>query len=442
FLRGARKHKVDDEAMLWYEPNDHGLRFMPGVLAGHLSENLNVIYSAEQHYIYRDGVYEEMDEMEAQHVCQQKMLPRETKMNQIVDAEHQWRLLIRKEIRDLNANPFIINLKNGLYNVLEGTLIPHTPDYYSTMRMNVNYDETADCPLFKKFLKESMGGNMEQVILIQEIMGYFLIPVNSAQKCFLIVGAAGAGKSVLLRVLNELLLGKENVSNVSWQALNERFKPAELFGKLANIFADLPTKNIDDNGIFKALVGEDFLTVEKKNKNPFSFQSTARLLFSCNSIPKNYGDRSEGFYRRLIIIRFKHTVPKEKRDPSLLDKFRDETDGIFMFALEGLKRLMANNYQFSETQENIDELEQYREESDSVLSFARECAELGDDYEVGSTEMFNAYKAYCEECGMKPFSQRMFVTNLCASYSTVTKSVDKTGKRRTLKGIKLTDILS
>lgn len=438
----ARKHKVDDEAMLWYEPTDYGLRFMPGVLAENLAENLSVIYSAEQHYIYRDGVYEDMDEMEAQHVCQQKMLPRETKMNQIVDAEHQWRLLIRKEIRDLNANPFIINLKNGLFNVLEGALSPHTPDYYSTMRMNVNYDETADCPLFKKFLAESMGGNMDQVKLIQEIMGYFLIPVNSAQKCFLIVGAAGAGKSVLLRVLNELLLGKENVSNVSWQALNERFKPAELFGKLANIFADLPTKNIDDNGIFKALVGQDFLTVEKKNKNPFSFQSTARLLFSCNSIPKNYGDRSEGFYRRLIIIRFKHTVPKEKRDPSLLDKFRDETDGIFMFALEGLKRLMANNYQFSETQENIDELEQYREESDSVLSFSKECCELGDDYEVGSTEMFNAYKAYCEECGMKSFSQRMFVTNLMACHSTITKGVDKTGRRRTIKGVKLMDILT
>ena len=116
---------------------------------------------------------------------------------------------------------------------------------------------------------------------------------------------------------------KEAVAFIrSWQALNERFKPAELFGKLANIFADLPTKNIDDNGIFKALVGEDYLTVEKKNKNPFSFQSSARLLFSCNSIPMNYGDKSEGFYRRLIIIRFNRTVPPEKRDPELLEKFR------------------------------------------------------------------------------------------------------------------------
>ena len=294
---------------------------------------------------------------------------------------------------------------------------------------------------FREFLEESMGGDMGQVKLIQEMLGYFLIPVNLAQKCFVIVGAGGAGKSKLLMVLNELLLGKENVSNVSWQALNERFKTAELFGKLANIFADLPTKNIDDNGIFKAIVGEDYLTVEKKNRDPFSFQSNARLLFSCNSIPKNYGDRSDGFYRRLIIIRFNHAVPQEKKDPNLLDKFRVEADGIFLFALEGLRRLMANHYVFSETDINREELQQYREESDSVLSFVKEDCELGDGYEVGSTQLYNAYKAYCEECGLKPFSQKQFVSQIVAANDGVTRSVDKVGKKRTLAGIKLGEIL-
>ena len=59
-----------------------------------------------------------------------KMIASETKMNQIKDAEHQWRLLVRKEIRELNANPYILNLKNGLYNVLEDTLTEHTAEYY------------------------------------------------------------------------------------------------------------------------------------------------------------------------------------------------------------------------------------------------------------------------------------------------------------------------
>ena len=437
----ARKHKVENELPLWYVPTERGLKFMPGVLAEDMEDEEKVFYAAEQHYIYRGGVYQPIHEMEAQKMVRDKMIASETKMNQITDAERQWRLLIRKEIRELNANPFILNVRNGLYNVLENTLTEHTPDYYSTIQLNVNYDPQADCPLFKKFLLDSMGGDKEQVALLQEMLGYFLIPINSAQKCFVIVGAAGAGKSVLLRVLNELLLGKENVSNVSWQALNERFKTAELFGKLANIFADLPTKNIDDNGIFKALVGEDYLTVEKKNKDPFSFQSNARLLFSCNSIPKNYGDRSDGFYRRLIIVRFSHTVPVEQRDPHLLDKFRVEADGIFLFALEGLRRLMKENYIFCETELNKAELQQYREESDSVLSFMKECCEVDPTYEVGSTELFNCYKAYCEECGLKPFSQKMFVSQIIATNPQITRSIDNVGKKRTLSGIKRGEIL-
>ncbi len=436
----VRKLKVESDLPSWYVPTERGLRFMPGILAEAMKGKEDVFYAAEQYYAYRDGVYQPIHEMEAQRMVRDRMLSSEAKMNQIMDAERQWRLLIRKEIRELNVNPYLLNVKNGLYNVLEDNLTEHTKDYYSTIRLNVNYDPGAECPLFEKFLLDSMEGDKEQVKLLQEMLGYFLVPVNAAQKCFVIVGAAGAGKSVLLRVLNELMLGKENVSNVSWQALNERFKTAELFGKLANIFADLPTKNIDDNGIFKALVGEDYLTVEKKNKNPFSFRSNARLLFSCNSIPKNYGDRSEGFYRRLVIIRFSHTIPPEERDPNLVEKFSSEADGIFLFALEGLRRLMRNHYVFSETETNEAELQQYREESDSVLSFLKENCQIGEGNEVGSTELFQHYKAYCEECGLKPYSHKMFVTQLQVADPRITRSIDRLGRKRTLVGIKLGEV--
>ena len=430
------------ELPAWYTVGSQGLKFLPGVLAEHMAETQKVFYAAEQFYLYQGGVFKEITDMEAQRLVQEQMISREMKMNQILDATHQWKLRVQKDIRELNPNPYIINIKNGLYNVLEDTLTEHNPDYYSTVQLNVTYDEKAKCPRFLKFLEESMCGDMEQVALIQEMLGYFLIPVNSAQKCFVIVGVGGAGKSVLLRILNDILLGKQNVSNVSWQALNERFKTAELFGKLANIFADLPTKYIDDNGIFKALVGEDYLTVEKKNKNPFSFQSCARLLFSCNSIPKNYGDRSEGFYRRLIIMRFNNMVPAEKRDPELIDKFRLEADGIFLFALEGLKRLMKNRFKFSETDVNRAELQQYREESDSVLLFIRDCCETGEAFVVGSTELFNAYKDYCDECGLKPYSQRMFVQQLTTALPNVSRGVDTLGKRRILTGVRLGEMLA
>lgn len=419
----------------WYEQLNGGIRFLPGVLAQHMAETEHIFYAARQYYRYVDGVYTPMEDSEAQKMVQSKMLAREAKMQQITDAEMQWRLQIRRDIKELNPDPYIINLRNGLYNLCEDRLQNHTPEYISTVRLPVNYNPQAECPKFRLFLVDAMCGDNEQVQLIQEMLGYCLIPVTSAQKCFLLVGAAGAGKSVLLRVLNEVLLGRENVSNVSWQALNERFKSAELFGKLANIFADLPTKNIDDNGTFKALVGEDCITVEKKHKDPFSFKSTARLLFSCNSIPKNYGDRSEGFYRRLIIITFNRSVPEQDRNPELLEEFRAEADGIFMFALQGLKRLMANNYKFSETKTNIDALQRYREESDSVLSFVKDSCELNPDASIGSTDLYHLYTAYCAENHLKAYSQKKFVQQLTVAFPGVEKAKDSTGHRRVLNGI-------
>ena len=117
----ARKARALKSLPEWYEVIDAGVRFLPGVLAKALAKNEKVFYAAEQHFRYQGGVYVEMAEMEAQRLVQEQMLIRETKMSQIVDAEKQWRLLVQRDIRELNANPYIINVRNGLYNVLEDT---------------------------------------------------------------------------------------------------------------------------------------------------------------------------------------------------------------------------------------------------------------------------------------------------------------------------------
>ena len=81
------------------EPTEAGgLRFLPGVLADHLSEEQLVFYAAEQHYRYEGGVYREMTEMQAQKVTRDKMISHECKMSQITDAEKQWRLNIQRSI--------------------------------------------------------------------------------------------------------------------------------------------------------------------------------------------------------------------------------------------------------------------------------------------------------------------------------------------------------
>lgn len=431
----TRRETEGAELADWYEMTERGgLRFLPGILANHMAKNVYAFYGAGSYFFYENGVYNAQEDLAAQAKVREFLIPRYATMNSIIDAVGQWRMQIRKAVREINSNPFIINVRNGLYNVLDGSFKPHTPEYYSTVQVGATYDPTAKCPQFMKFLKGIVPS--EEIPLLQEIFGYFLIPVNKAQKSFVFVGAANAGKSTLLSIVQEILLGSDNVSNIPWQSLSDRFKTAELFGKLANIFADLPSKSIDDNGMFKALTGEDYITAERKNKDPFSFRPYARLLFSCNEIPKNYSDRSDGFYRRLIIIRFDKSVPANKRDPNLREKLAVERDGIFMWALEGLKRLMANSYLFTETQRTKDELLRYKVESNSALMFLEECCEIDAEAECVREELFQQYRDFCNKNGMKPLSQTNFNKDVESADERIQRAVDKLGKRRTWRGLR------
>ena len=154
--------------------------------------------------------------------------------------------------------------------------------------------------------------------------------------------------------------------------------------------------------------GEDYITGERKHKDPFSFKPYARFMYSCNDIPRNYGDRSEAFYRRLIIIRFSKSVPDEKRDFFLKDKLTQEADGILAWAIEGLKRLIANNYQFSETERTLYEVKRYKIDNNSVLAFVDDCCKLEEAATSFRQEMFDEYKEYCQDNNLTPMSQQRF----------------------------------
>ena len=230
-------------------------------------------------------------------------------------------------------------------------------------------------------------------------------------------------------------------------AADKQISPAEFARTIAGENAEIHIRIFDDKkrGIFKgkklcftANELEDHLD-ELNKYNPFSFTSTARLLFSCNNLPKNIADRSGGFFRRLIIIRWKHPVAEEKKDVMLIEKLRDEADGIFMFALEGLHRLMKNGWKFSTTKANELELARYKAESDSAYGFVLDKCELSDTYSVGSTELHERYKTYCDEIGCKPFAQRTFISQLCADFSDLERGRDTTGKRRVINGIRIKD---
>ena len=422
----------------WYEEQEKGLKFLPFVLAKHLSETRDVYYGGESFLIYENGVYNISGEKEAGRIIMDYMLPNYCIMASIRDCREQWDILVSKDFDDFNRNPYLVNVRNGLLDIRDMSFKEHTPSYLSTVQLNVEYNPQVDCPQFKKFLNEVLDCKL--IPLVQEIVGYLLTTNTASQKAFVFWGPARTGKSTLLWVVEYLLLGKKNVSNIPWQEIGDKFKTAEFLGKLANVFSDLPSKSIDDTGIFKVVTGEDYLMAEKKNKNPFKFKPFARLVFSCNELPRNYVDRTEGFYRRLIIVPFSRQIEKSKIDKSLKYKFQREKEGILNWALEGLKRLYENNFEFSENELTDGVKKEYKRENNNVISFVEECCEIDSLFSCSRIEIYEAYKEFCVEAGLKALSQIKFNKELEGNFN-ITRS--RSGKLRLWNGvrIKLDDLI-
>ena len=422
----------------WYEEQEKGLKFLPFVLAKHLSETRDVYYGGESFLIYENGVYNISGEKEAGRIIMDYMLPNYCIMASIRDCRDQWDILVSKDFDDFNRNPYLVNVRNGLLDIRDMSFKEHTPSYLSTVQLNVEYNPQVDCPQFKKFLNEVLDCKL--IPLVQEIVGYLLTTNTVSQKAFVFWGPARTGKSTLLWVVEYLLLGKKNVSNIPWQEIGDKFKTAELLGKLANVFSDLPSKSIDDTGIFKVVTGEDYLMAEKKNKNPFKFKPFARLVFSCNELPRNYVDRTEGFYRRLIIVPFSRQIEKSKIDKALKYKLQREKEGILNWALEGLKRLYENNFEFSENELTDGVKKEYKRENNNVISFVEECCEIDSLFSCSRIEIYEAYKEFCVEAGLKALSQIKFNKELEGNFN-ITRS--RSGKLRLWNGvrIKLDDLI-
>ncbi|MDU4418272.1 MAG: phage/plasmid primase, P4 family [Clostridium perfringens] len=422
----------------WYEEQEKGLKFLPFVLAKHLSETRDVYYSGESFLIYENGVYNISGEKEAGRIIMDYMLPNYCIMASIRDCRDQWDILVSKDFDDFNRNPYLVNVRNGLLDIRDMSFKEHTPSYLSTVQLNVEYNPQVDCPQFKKFLNEVLDCKL--IPLVQEIVGYLLTTNTASQKAFVFWGPARTGKSTLLWVVEYLILGKKNVSNIPWQEIGDKFKTAELLGKLANVFSDLPSKSIDDTGIFKVVTGEDYLMAEKKNKNPFKFKPFVRLVFSCNELPRNYVDRTEGFYRRLIIVPLNRQIEKSKIDKALKYKFQREKEGILNWALEGLKRLYENNFEFSENELTDGVKKEYKRENNNVISFVEECCEIDSLFSCSRIEIYEAYREFCVEAGLKALSQIKFNKELEGNFN-ITRS--RSGKLRSWNGvrIKLDDLI-
>jgi putative DNA primase/helicase len=281
----------------------------------------------------------------------------------------------------------------------------HDPDIFEVAQLPVKYDPKATCPEFDKYLDTTLEPEIHP--LVEELFGYALIADTRFEKAAMLTGGGSNGKGVFLDTLTALL-GSENVSSVALQDLEEqRFKAAELYGKLANIFADLDVRAMQSSTMFKTIVTGDEITAERKFQQPFKFRPYARMFYSCNELPESR-DVTYAFYRRWLIIPFARTFEKGKdADLSLRDKLTgpEELSGILNRALQGLQRLFEQGY-FTEPAEVQDALKQYQRQNDTVTAFIEEQCTLGPTESITKQAFYLAYKTWCMDQGLKFESQK------------------------------------
>jgi putative DNA primase/helicase len=346
--------------------------------------------------------------------CVEK-LEEESRKSRVEEVKWHTKVLTFTKSEEVNQRHNLINLDNGLYNWIDDKLLPHDPDYLCTQRIPVAYAPNAKCPNVDYFFDSTIPKDC--IPMIEEAIGYCLIPDSRFEKAWMFLGEGRNGKSTLLKLIIKLL-GDKNVSKIPLhEIINNRFKRAELFGKLVNIFVDLNPKALEDTGYFKAIVSGDPIDGERKFKDPFDFMPYSRMLYSANQMPRSL-DRTPAFYRRWYIIPFTQRFEGKKADRSLIYKLTtsEELSGLLNRGLAGLRRLMDNET-FTESQTVIQELLKYKTENDSVVAFVEECCVLDDEHEIARQDLYEAYHIYCEDGGLQPTSRRTFYTRLKLEYN-------------------------
>lgn len=324
-----------------------------------------------------------------------------------------------------------IHVANGTY-FLNGSFTEDKA--WCNNRLKVRYEPNAPKPeRWLGFLSELL--EPEDIPTLQEYLGYCLIPSTKGQKMLLLIGKGGEGKSRIGLVMRSLLGDSMNMTSIQ-KVENNRFSRADLENKLLMVDDDMDMSALPKTNYIKSIVtAECKMDLERKGVQSYQSRLYARFLCFGNGALTALHDRSDGFFRRQIVLTTRDRPAGRVDDPFLAEKLADEAEGIFLWCLEGLRRLLANNYRFSLSAKARENVETVKRSSNNVIEFLRSegYIRFRADAEASSRALYEAYKLWCEDNVRKPLSANRLSSELAqneALYKVeATNNIYAAGKR-------------
>lgn len=363
-------------------------QFLFDKFATYLKNNHHIIKINGQLSIYKNGIYEHgTNKIEAE------MIKHISNLNRAKRAEVLAHINLQIDSNTQMGDARYMAFKNGVYDFDTNEFLDFSPEYVITNKINYNYVPDAYSEIVDHTLDKLACGDKQIRQLLEEVIGYTFYRRNELRKAFILIGDKANGKSTYLDMI-KTLLGDDNTTALDLKDLGDRFKTAELFGKLACIGDDIGDEFIPNPASFKKLTSGDRLTVEKKGQDPFDFNNYAKLLFSANNIPR-IKDKSGAVITRLIIIPFNATFSSDDPDydPYIKYKLRtsDSMEYLIQLGIQGLKRVLENQ-KFTTSKKVQKELEEYEENNNPILLFFKE------NPKIENEPTKNVYKKYSEFC--------------------------------------------
>ena len=279
-----------------------------------------------------------------------------------------------------------IHVANGTL-FLDGSFTEHKE--YCRNRLTVVYNPDAAEPArWLSFLRELL--DEEDIPTLQEYMGYCLIPTTKAQKMLMLVGKGGEGKS-RIGVVMRALFGSSMVNGNLTKVETNRFARADLEHTLVMVDDDMKLEALPQTNYIKTIITAELpLDLEKKSQQSYQGELYCRFLGFGNGSLKALYDRSEGFFRRQIILTTKRKDKNRKDDPFLSEKLISEKEGIFLWCLEGLKRLIAQDYKFTISPQTEENMKEAVFEGNHILEFlaSEGYIRLKADYTVTTKDLY------------------------------------------------------
>ena len=381
-----------------------GATFLFEKFATFLKNNNHIVRINNQLHIYKEGVYlsgyRNIEAVMIEHIPNLKKTQRRECLEYLE--------LIAEDYSMSEAR--FIAFNNGIYDLVEDTLNPFSPEIVVTNKIPWDYVADAYDELTDKTLNKLACNDPDIRALLEECIGYCMYRRNELGKAFILTGEKSNGKSTYLKMVKNVL-GDKNISALDLKELGDRFSTAMMFNKLANIGDDIGDDFLQGSqvAIFKKVVTGEMIKAERKGLDPFEFTPYTKLLFSANDIPR-MRDKTGAVLRRLEIIPFNASFTKDDPDfdSKIVDKLtsQDASEYLVNIAVKALQRVRTMD-EFTKSERVEKEREEYRIENNPILGFI---AEVGKDDIVNesTTDVYKRYQVYCADASMQPLSKAIF----------------------------------